>query len=56
MFYEWASMICSEKVSNLVILDIYIMDEFGQPFFYSCSPVEVETKQRLFANELNFAM
>ena len=56
MFYQWASMVYSEKVQNLVILDLFIMDEFGQPFFFSCSPVELETKQRLFANELNFAM
>lgn len=29
MFYEWASMIFSEKVNNLVILDLFIVDEFG---------------------------
>ena len=56
MYYEWASMIFAEKVTNLVVLDLFIMDEFGQPFFFTCSPVEVEHKQRLFANELNFAM
>ena len=38
------------------MLDLHIMDEFGQPFFFTCSPVEVETKPRLFANQHNFDM
>lgn len=54
LFYEWRSLIFSEKVQNLAILDLVVQDEFGEPFFFTCAPVEVVPNQRLFQNELNF--
>ena len=38
LFYEWRSLIFSEKVADLAILDLVIQDEFGEPFFFTCTP------------------
>ena len=54
LFYEWKSLIFSEKVNNLAILDLVIQDEFGEPFFFTCTPTEIVQGKPLFQNELNF--
>ena len=54
LYYEWKSMIFEEKITNLVILDLVVKDEFGEPFFYYCVPVEVQHGSRIFNNKLNF--
>ena len=54
--YEFTTLIYNGKVKNLTVLDLVVQDEFGEPFFYSCQPVELLENVRLFDNELNFDM
>ena len=56
IFYEWRSLIFTGKVQNLVMLDLVVHDEFGEPFSYICTPIEVKQNERLFENQLNFEM
>ena len=54
LFYEWKSLIFSEKVNDLAILDLVIQDEFGEPFFYTCVPAEYVKGKHLFQDEVRF--
>ena len=42
----------NEKIHDMVILDLVIMDEFSEPFHYASQPTIIH-KKPLFSNELN---
>ena len=55
-FYEFSSLIAqNQKIEDLVIMDLVIMDEFNEPMHYMSMPLKIQAKH-LFENELNLDM
>jgi len=50
--YEFDNLITSQKLHDMVLLDLVLTDEFNEPFHYASQPVKMKT-ERLFDNDLN---
>lgn len=55
-FYQFDNLIMqNEKIYEMCILDIVMIDEFNEPFYYGSQPVNIK-KKALFQNQLNMDM